>query len=259
MGNQPRKSGPSVGLILGIGCLALLVLGGVATGFAFYFARKAASTLAGSVGTTTSPISTTAPPPLTAGDLKAEVRDLRGFKGDFGKTRHFVGEIHNTGTDPIGFPTAKVTLFDAANTAIDSGTCASLVRVLEPGEKVPCVLSVFKADTFSSSKVEITPMKSFYRGELATLEVTDIKFTPKKGYTPHELQGKITNKSSFKAKNVWALVSLYGADGKIVGADQTLVAGNDLEPGGGGIFKAKVYNVADKPDTYRVKAVGYSD
>ena len=38
-----------------------------------------------------------------------------------------------------------------------------------------------------------------------------------------------------------------------------MIAGNDLDPAAGALFTAKIYNVADKPETYRVKAVGYSD
>jgi hypothetical protein len=259
MGGPPQKSGPNVGLLVGLGCGGLVVVGGIITAVVALTARSTPPTSTGSVATTPSTPSTLAPPPMTGGDLKAEVRDLRHFKGDFGKTRHFVGEIINTGADPVGFPTAKVTLFDTANTAVDSGTCASLVRVLEPGEKVPCTFSVFKGENFATFKVEMSPMRSFYRGELAKLEITDIKFTPKRGYNPHQLEGKITNKGTFKAKSVWALVSLYGVDGKIVGADQTVIAGNDLDQGASALFTAKIYNVADKPETYRVKAIGYSD
>lgn len=259
MGGPPQKSGSNVGLFVGLGCGALVIIGGIITVVVYMAASKPTTTSGGSVSTTPTMPSTIAPPPTTGGDLKSEVRDLRHFKGEFGKTRHFVGEIVNTGTDPVGFPSAKVTLFDTSNTAVDSGTCASLIRVLEPGEKVPCTFSAFKADSFATFKVEMTPMRSFYRGELAKLEITDIKFTPKRGYNPHQLDGKITNKGAFKAKSVWALVSLYGVDGKIVGADQTAIAGNDLDPGASALFTAKIYNVADKPETYRVKAIGYSD
>jgi hypothetical protein len=259
MGGPPQKSGPNVGLIVGLGCGGLVLIGVIITVIAVFTRGSPTTSTSGSVSPPPTTTSTLAPPPLTGGDLKAEVRDLRHFKGDFGKTRHFVGEIVNTGTDPVGFPTAKVTLFDTANTAVDSGTCASLVRVLEPGEKVPCTFSVFKGENFATFKVEMSPMRSFYRGELAKLEITDIKFTPKRGYNPHQLEGKITNKGTFKAKSVWALVSLYAVDGKIVGADQTVIAGNDLDMGASALFTAKIYNVADKPETYRVKAIGYSD
>lgn len=124
---------------------------------------------------------------------------------------------------------------------------------------MPCTFSSAKADSYKTSKTEITPMRSYLKGSPAEFKVEGIKFTPKKGYSPNQLQGKITNLSTFKAKSVWALVSLYGTDGKIVGAEQTLVAGSDLDAGASALFTAKVYNVAAQPQTYTVKAIGYGE
>lgn len=258
----PQKKGPNIGLIIGLGCLGIFVIGGIVTVLLIYAGyRKAAAIAATLPTTTTKSISGGgyAPPTAPLGSLKAELKDLRDFKGDFGKARHFVGELYNTGDEALGFPTAKVTLYDAANTAIDSGTCASVVRVLAPGQKIPCFFSTYKTDSYSTYKTEITPMKSFYKGDLPEFGISDTKFVQKRGYSPYQLDGKITNKSSFKAKSVWALVSLYGADGKIVGAEQALVAGTDLEAGTSGLFSAKIYNVAAAPQTWNVIAVGYSE
>ncbi len=255
----PVKSGPNVGLIIGLGCGGLAVLT-VIVGAVMFVALRKPPTPAPIRASPSKP----APAPLgggvtSTGTLKGEVRDLRDFKVEFGKSRHFVGELHNTGTDALGFPNAKVTLYDSANTAIDSGICASLVRVLPPGEKVPCTFSSLKADGFTTFKAEVTPMRSYFKGSLADVKVSDIKFIPKAGYTPHTLEGRVTNASGFRAKSVWAIVSLYGADGKIVGADQALVAGTDLDAGQAALFSAKIYNVAAKPETYTVKAIGYSE
>jgi hypothetical protein len=263
---QPPGKGPNIGLIIGLGCLGLFVVAGVVGAVAIFTVKRRieavaaagvpATPIGGAPATPTTPAGRAA---LPASVLKAELRDLRDFKGDFGKSHHFVGELYNTGDDPIGFPSAKVTLLDASNTAVDSGICASSVRLFRPGEKVPCTFSTFKADTYATSKVEINPMRSYYTGQLADLKVGDIKFTPKAGYSPHQIDGKITNGSPFRAKSVWALVSLYGADGKIVGAEQTMVAGSDLDAGQAGLFSAKIYNVAAPPQTYEVKAIGYSE
>lgn len=258
----PKKSGPNLGLIFGIGCLGLLVLGGIGAGIAVYFTRKAATTLATTLSsaTTTAGGTTTSRPAFpSAGDLKAEVVDLRHYKGDYGKARHFIGEIVNTGTEPIGFLTVKVTLYDASNTAVDSGTCSSIFRTLDPGDKIPCALTVFKGENFTTFKTEVKPQPAYLKSTPAKLDITDIKLTPKRGYQPYQVEGKITNKDAFKAKNVWVIASLYNAQGKIVGADQTVIAGNDLEPGQGALFTAKIYNVAEKPETYKVKAIGYGD
>jgi len=197
-----------------------------------------------------------APAPAPKGVLRAELRDLREFKGDTDNQLHFVGEILNTGDDPIGFPTAKITFYDAAKTAVASTACGSLVRTLLPGQKVPCTFFAPHAQAYVSYMAEVTPMAAIATREPPTLTVSGVKFTPRKGYTPYQLDGKVTNASAFKAKQAWVIVSLYGADGKIVGADQTVVAGTDLPAGGSGLFSAKIDNVAAKPETYTILAVG---
>ena len=54
------------------------------------------------------------------------------------------------------------------------------------------------------------------------------------------------------------VVTLYDANKKIIGSDNALVAGNDLDAGASGLFSAKVYETAGTPESYRVVAVGYS-
>jgi len=262
--SPPQKQGPNVGLIVGLGCLVLFVLGGIGLAFVFFGFRRAATSVAGiappvAVRPTSGGTSGGVGVGTGTGALKVELHDLRDFAGSFGKARYFVGELQNTGDTAVGYPSAKITLLDASNTAIDSTVCASVIRLLPPGDKVPCTFSSSKADGFKSSRTEITPMRSYLKGVPAEFKVEGIKFTPKKGYSPNQLEGKITNLSSFKAKSVWALVSLYGTDGKIVGAEQTLVAGSDLEAGASALFSAKVYNVAAQPQTYTVKPVGYGE
>ena len=263
--SPPQKKGPNVGLIVGLGCLGLAVLGGLGiAGIAFVSYRRAAAIAA----TITRPASVATPPRTGSpsvglgsgsGTLKAELRDLREAKADFGKARYFVGELYNTGDTPLGAVTAKLTLLDASNTAVDSGSCFSVVQSLPPGEKVPCTFITFKAATYATTKIDVTPMRAYTTKATADLKVENIKFTPKKGYSPHQLEGKITNLSSFKAKSVWAIVSLYGADGKIVGSEQALVAGSDLDAGQSGLFSAKIANVAGMPQTYNVKPIGYGE
>jgi hypothetical protein len=152
-----------------------------------------------------------------------------------------------------------VTFFDAGKTAIDSGTCLSLIRQLDPGEKVPCTFMLTKATTWASYKADVEPTRPFFTGKLAKLKISGEKFTAKKGFQPHQVDGKITNESDFKAKSVWALVSVYDKEGKIVGAEQALVAGNDIDAGASAVFSAKIHNVAAPPDTFRIVAIGYGD
>ncbi len=261
--SPPQKQGPNVGLIVGLGCLGLLVLGGLGVGaLAMISYRRASSAMLSPPPPYTPPRtgSGTAPTPTTAtGTLKIELRDLRNFKGSGTGSRYFIGELVNTGDAPISHPSARVTLLDASGTALDSAFCASMLRDLAPGEKVPCTFLSMKSGGFATTRIEATPTRSYTTKPAGDLDVQGVKFTPKKGYSPHVLEGKVTNRSSFKVKPAWVLVSLYGADGKLVGVDQTLVAGSDLEGGASALFSAKVYNVAAPPVTYQVKAVGYGE
>lgn len=249
-----------MGLFIGLGCGGLALLGIVGAGVAFFVVGRAVPPPSSfdSPAVPTLPASPT-PPPAAAGDMKAELKDLTPIKSKYGKSMRFVGEIFNTGTAELGYPSAKVTFYDAAGTAVDSGTCGSLMRVLPAGEKTPCTFSIFKGLDFKTYKIELTPFRSSFRGQIADIDIADIKFTPKKGYKPDTLEGKLTNKSAFKAKNVWAVVTLYDDNKKIVGADNALVAGSDLDAGQSGLFSAKVYEVAGTPSSYRVVAIGYSE
>lgn len=257
----PQKSGSSLPLLLGLGCGGLLLLSLVGGAIAFFVVRKPTAAPPSYVSPLpTSPATPAAPEqPAATGDLKAELKELTTIKSKYGKSARFIGEISNTGADAIGYPAAKVTFYDAGGTAVDSGTCASLVRVLPAGDKVPCAFSIFKGLDYSTYKIELTPHAPIFRGQVADIDITDIKFKPKRGYQPDTLEGKLTNKSAFKAKSVWAIVTLYDANKKIVGTDNALVAGNDLDAGQSGLFSSKVYDVAGKPDSYRVVSIGYSE
>lgn len=259
MMGPPPKSGSNMGMIIGLGCGGLALLGIIGAVVGVFMVRGKSAP--------PPPVYTPPPPvasapsggtPTGAGALKAELRDLTAIKAKYGKTQRFVAEIVNTGADPIGYPAAKVTFYDTAGTAVDSGTCASIIRVLPPTDKVPCAFILLKGEKWSTYKVELNPFPPAFQGEIADIDITDIKFTPKRGYKPDTLDGKLTNKSTFKAKNVWAIVTLYDANKKIIGSDNALVAGNDLEAGQAGLFSAKVYETAGTPESYRVVAVGYS-
>ena len=92
----------------------------------------------------------------------------------------------------------------------------------------------------------------------ADLEIGEVKTTaPKRRYAPHVVTGTVTNQSAFTAKQVWLFVGLYDADGKIVAAERTPVAGGELEPGASSTFSATIFAVAGKPTKSLTKVFGY--
>lgn len=259
----PKKSGSNVGLIIGIGCGVLFLIGAIVAVVLIFVAKEAAEEVAKS---TPKPVSTSVgtdlpKPQEPAGEGKIELKDVRFFTGKgTSKTLYMVAEISNPGSSAVGFPRAKITLYDAAKTAIGSSHCTSIVRILPGNETIPCYTSFYDVKNWKTYKSELSTSRLFSGTKLADLKASDIKYSaPSRSYQPHKLEGKITNGSSVKAKSVWAIVGLYDAKGKIAGAGSAAVAGNDLEAGASGTFKVSIYNVADSVTRYVVTPVGYEE
>lgn len=255
----PRKSGTNVGLLIGLGCGGLALIG-ILLVVIFAVAADGDAETTSAEATATSEVDEPPPPTEPVGEGKLEMEDLRIFRArNTGKLVYVIGELVNNGSAPINSPRAKITVFDRTNTALDSTVCgAFVVRDLQPGEKVPCFSVMSKASGFTHQKVEPEFSKSFGSYRAAELKISEVESTSPRGvFGAHKVTGKVTNESPFVAKNVWVIVGLYGKDGKIVGSGKTLVAGNDLAPGASGKFTVSIYNVAEQPTRSLTKVFGY--
>ena len=255
----PPPKGTNVGLIIGIVVGVLALLGIATAGVVLFAVRRAAPTVwaptaapaAGSAGSGDSQ-----PSPGT--EAKITLRDVRLFKDDrTSSLLHLVGELYNPGDSPVGFPQAKITLYDAAHTAVSSGYCTTVVRVLPAHENIPCYAVFTDVKSYKTFEIEVHS-SSTLGTHLADVSASDIEYAaPARSYDPHTLSGKITNTGATAAKSVWAIVGLYDKDGKICGVGSTPVAGNDLGPGASGAFKVSIYSVASPVTRYVVTPVGY--
>jgi hypothetical protein len=261
---QPQKKS-NTGMIIGIGCASIFVLLVGAIGVGCWWTKKQAEKAAAAIASafpvnssgqlTGDPFGDLAP--AKDGSLKLDIKDVRWFNSSSMVT--VVAEIENTGTAPVSYPSVKFTFYDASKTAIDSGTCAGTLSELAPGEKVPCSFLLTKVKQWDNYKTESQPMKVYGFRKPAKLKISDTKFTPKKGWNPNKLEGKITNESAFKAKHISAVVGLYDKDGKVVGTGFASVSGNELDSGTATTFSASIYETAAPPDTFKVLAMGSGD
>jgi hypothetical protein len=258
MGGPPKKSGSNLGLIIGLGCGGVLLVGII---LAVIGAVVAGSSDAPTASKDDEPaLETPPPPPPSAKEGKLELQNVRFYESrGSSKIVNVVGELVNTGEGPINAPRAKITVYDASKTALDDTICgAFIIRDLQPDEKVPCYAVMSKASGYKTYKVEPEHSKNFLTYRAADLKITDVDSTsPSSAFGAHKVTGTVTNKSTFTAKSVWVIVGLYDGDGKIVGAGRTIVAGNDLDPGAAGKFTVSIFNVADKPKKSLTKVFGY--
>jgi hypothetical protein len=191
-----------------------------------------------------------------SGPRKAEAVDVRSFRDRAGRL-FFIGELANTGSTEIGPLTAKLTLLDGNRKQVGSSACASVVRVLAPGQRVPCTFAISGSPSFATFQIAIESGPPPGSVEPAVLLVSSSNLA-RTGFPPvHQVSGTIKNMSSFPARQVMALVSLYGSDGKIVGFGLAQVPGGQIAPGATASFSTSIGEVAAPAAKVVARAVGY--
>jgi hypothetical protein len=237
----PKKGGSSVGVILGAGCALLMVLVAVVAVGLYVVLRPGAG-------------SSAAPPPRPErGTGSVTAKDLRDFTSSRGQVL-FVAELVNGGTTPVT-PSARVRLFDARRTEVASLPCNVPVRQLGPSEKAPCTFSYSGArSSFTSSEVVVDSSPA--SGRQALLTVTGAALS--RAGIGHQVAGTVTNPASVAMRSGNVLVTLYGADGRIVGAGSFDLS-RGLAAGAKAPFIVSVVDVASPPKTFATRAVGSPD
>lgn len=185
--------------------------------------------------------------------LGAEIREVAFARRELRINPFFVGEIVNTGTEALELPRAWVTLADGD--AGVRGLCQPMIWSLEPGEKVGCAADVsISPFDWTDGRVELEPLvrAKEHRPKLTVLDAA-------MGHAETELnpwiRGHVRNDSGRRLATVWAIVSIYGADGRIVGAENVVVnekAGGDLAAGAIGELAVELRTLASEPVTFTV-------
>ncbi len=256
----PNKGSSNVPLFIAIGCGGLAVIGIIIAAIVILVSGNDESAAADDDSSEPAETTEIAPSAVPKEKGKVELRDVRIFPArGTRKTHYVVGELWNSGTAPIDAPRAKVTVYDGNKTALDDTLCAAfVVHDLMPNQKVPCYSVLDKAAGWKTFKVQPESSRRYLEYRPAELKISNLESTsPRSRFGAHKVAGTVTNRSAFTAKSVWVIVGLYDAKSKIVGAGKTLVAGNDLEPGGSGKFSVSIYNVAPTPKTSLTKVFGY--
>jgi hypothetical protein len=208
------------------------------------------STTASSKATSTAaPAMTSAAPSNRPPEVNgvAELRDLKIWPDKPVKSHFFVAEMVLAKGAAVRDPMFRVTFKDDAGNAVDSGTCAYR-GVIKSDEKAPCYGAIWKATKWSKVDVVFVPGDASLPADHAPLTVSGAELVH-----GDEVDGQVTNDGKTALEDVNVYIALYGADGKIVGANSAPITGNDLAPGATAKFAVKVDEVQAPAKTFAVK------
>jgi hypothetical protein len=73
--------------------------------------------------------------------------------------------------------------------------------------------------------------------------------------TGYSTSGIVKNIGARQARYVQAIVTLYGADGRVVGVGEDFADPDHLAPNESAAFKVSIYSTAAEPVSYRVQLI----
>jgi hypothetical protein len=169
----------------------------------------------------------------------------------------FVGEIINTGDQALARPEVSVVLYDSAGQVLANERGFATQDYVAPGQRVP-VRVTFPSPPASWAKFQVlfnpkaaTEVGLYAYGDLAS-SALNFSHSTTMGYLT---SGMVKNIGAREAHFVQAVVTLYGADGRVVGVGEDFADPDHLRPNESAVFKVSIYNTAAEPVSYRVQLI----
>jgi hypothetical protein len=192
--------------------------------------------------------------------LAAQVQDVLPIYTSIGSI-YFVGEIRNTGDEPLAKPEVIISLRDRQEQNLRFEAGYPVHDVIAPHVSVPVVvLFTDPPSNWHSFEVYIQAEAATGREFMAYTDLiaTEIDMSQDE-FGHYILSGTVMNSGDAKAEFVQTVAALYGNDKRIVGVGSAYVEKSTLDPGASSSFAVRVMNVADKPVSYRVQFVGHAN
>ena len=167
---------------------------------------------------------------------------------------HVVGEVKNTGSKNLKYVKLTATLYDSANTVVDTTFTYTAIDVLVPNQKSPFeIISTKKAsvDHYTVVVSDYSETSEQPYRQFSVLSKTGSLNSI--GY--YEVVGEVKNTGSKSVTYVRVDITCYDSAGKVVATSFTYSDPKDLSAGQTAPFKAYVTdkNVASKIVSFEVQ------
>jgi hypothetical protein len=169
---------------------------------------------------------------------------------------YFFGEITNTGDLPLGHPKVSVVLYDASGHALGNEPGYATQDFVAPGQRAPVKVLFLQPPEWSRFEVLFKPEAARYAGFLTYTDLLPSSMNFVRDLSlGYALNGMVKNIGERQARFVQVVVTLYDADGQVVGVDGTFARPSDLAPGESAPFKVSFYLTAAEPASYRAQFI----
>jgi hypothetical protein len=199
------------------------------------------------VPTEAPPLTPTPTPTLSPGVVVLSSNVLVPYTGS--TTFSIIGEVLNSTSSNVESIRINITLRDAVGNVVDSGSSYSYIGILTPGMTSPFAVGLSDSPPWATYEWNVTWYTT--TSVPSTLEVlnTQSYFDSSDRY---HVVGEIRNQYSESRNFIRAVVTIYDAQGKVIGADYTYTNPDNLNPGQTASFDAVVYSWMYMPDRSKI-------
>lgn len=166
---------------------------------------------------------------------------------------YIVGEVRNDTSSNVEYVEISGTLRDGSGNVVDSGSSYSMVDILTPGMTSPFLIMFWDAPAWASYDLQVTwDSTSDQPYALEVLNSTSY-FDSSDAF---HVVGEIRNQYAEQRNWVRAFVTMYDAQGQVIGADYAYTNPDELNPGQAASFDVEVYSWKYKPDRSKLASYG---
>jgi hypothetical protein len=216
----------------------------VAIGFIAVCILLAASVGFGYEAVATSGVSTPTPTP------EVVVLGSTTFVPHKGSTSiYLVGEVRNDTHLDAEFVRIDASLRDASGEVVYAKHSYSKIGILAPGATSPFLIIFSDLPEWASYDLAVVSRAT--ARQLYPLEVLSSELSLDDDAAFH-VMGKVKNQYDEQCKFIQAYVTLYDANGEVIGTDSSYATPSDLNPGRVAFFDTRIYFWKHKPDAGKV-------
>lgn len=169
-----------------------------------------------------------------------------------------LGEVRNLHAEPIELIQVQVSLYDERGSPLAYQSGFTLADQIPPGESGPFGI-LFDQGPNRFATYQIVPLHAVPAREggriSLNLSVHDL-VGEVLGTAAYAVRGQVQNEDAAPLEQVFVVVTLYAADGRVIGARKVAPERETLSPGGRSTFEAIFLGLPEPVDRYAVRAQG---